>query len=67
MALETGHEVVGGVGRGPDSGLDAGPIVLDADIETLTISGASARLGIAPDAVRKRIRRGSLRAVKVDG
>lgn len=67
MALETGHEVVGGVGRGLDSSLDAGPMVLDADVETLTIAGASARLGIAPDAVRKRIRRGSLRAVKVDG
>jgi hypothetical protein len=67
MALEIGHEVTGGVGRGSDGGLDSGPRVLDDDVEPLTIAGASARLGIAPDAVRKRIRRGSLRAIKVDG
>jgi hypothetical protein len=67
VALEIGHEAAGGVGRGPGDGLDSGPMVLDADVEPLTIAGASARLGIAPDAVRKRIRRGSLRAIKVDG
>jgi hypothetical protein len=67
MAPETGHVAADGIGRGLDGGLDAEPAVLDADVEPLTIAGASARLGIAPDAVRKRIRRGSLRAVKVDG
>jgi hypothetical protein len=67
MALEIGHEAAGGVGRGQDGGSDSGPMVLDAGVEPLTIAGASARLGIAPDAVRKRIRRGSLRAIKVDG
>jgi hypothetical protein len=67
MALEIGHEATGGGGRGSGGGSDSGPMVLDADVEPLTIAGASARLGIAPDAVRKRIRRGSLRAIKVDG
>jgi hypothetical protein len=67
MALESGHEAVAGVGRGLDGGSDVGPKILDVDVDALTIAGASARLGIAPDAVRKRIRRGSLRAVKVDG
>ena len=67
MALEIGHEATDGVGRGLDGGLDSGPRVLDDDVEPLTIASASARLGIAPDAVRKRIRRGSLRAIKVDG
>lgn len=67
MVLETRHEAADGVGRGLDGGSDIEPAVLDADVETLTIAGAAARLGVAPDAVRKRIRRGSLRAVKVDG
>jgi hypothetical protein len=67
MGRETRHEAANGVGRGLDGGLDTEPAVLDADVQSLTIAGAAARLGIAPDAVRKRIRRGSLRAVKVDG
>src|SRR5262245_50647074 len=67
MALESGHDTGRGVGHGLDGGQAAEPDVLDADVETLTIAEASARLGVAPDAIRKRIRRGSLRAVKVDG
>ena len=67
MALENEHEARLGVGRGLDDGPADGPAVLDVGVESLTIADAAARLGIAPDAVRKRIRRGSLRAVKVDG
>jgi excisionase family DNA binding protein len=38
----------------------------DAD-ETLTVGQAASRLGVSPDAIRKRLRRGTLRAWKRDG
>jgi excisionase family DNA binding protein len=39
----------------------------DDDGDVLDIGQAASRLGVSPDAVRKRIRRGQLRAYKVDG
>jgi hypothetical protein len=37
------------------------------DLDGVDIAGAAAALGISPQAVRKRVRRGSLQAYKVDG
>jgi len=47
-----------------DAGQDAG---YDADLDALPVHAAAVRLGISPAAVRKRIRRRSLRAFQQDG
>ncbi len=47
--------------------MDARRTAIEDEGETLDVGQAAARLGVSPDAVRKRIRRGTIRGYKVDG
>ena len=47
--------------------MDARRTAIEDEGETLDVGQAASRLGVSPDAIRKRIRRGTLRGYKVDG